>query len=197
MQKFSLLICALLIAFVELSGTSAWAMDLMVDGTTVTMSGTVTGPECDQLRDILSKNKITNVILTNSPGGDAEAGYCTGALIREKGIATSITGSCASSCSRMWLGGVTRTLNGKDARVGLHGNYGSTGALLETAPARLRAWIPIYAPSVDRDLMERWITLPINTTVMYFYNDRAEICEGRDCSPLPMQNAKKAGLLTQ
>ena len=186
-----------LLFLIAVSAQSASAMDITVKGSSVTMSGPVVGPECEQLRNIISNNKIETVILGNSPGGEAEAGYCVGALIREKGISTSIVGSCASSCSRMWLGGVTRTLTGSDSRVGLHGNYGSTGALLDAAPARLRAWIPMYAPSVDKELMERWINLPINTNVMFFYNDRAEICEGRDCSPIPQRNAKSAGLATK
>lgn len=187
----------LLTFFAVLSAQSASAMDIHIQGSSVTMSGRVDGPECDQLRSILLNNKIKSVILGDSPGGDAEAGYCVGALIRENGLSTSISGSCASSCSRMWLGGITRTLTGKDSRVGLHGNYGSTGALIATAPARLRAWIPMYAPTVDRDLMEKWINLPINTNVMYFYNDRAELCDGRDCSPIPQRNAKNVGLTTK
>ena len=176
---------------------SVSAMDITIEGTSVHMSGPVVGSECDQLRNILANNQIKNVILGDSPGGEAEAGYCTGALIRENGLSTSIMGSCASSCSRMWLGGITRTLTGKDSRVGFHGNYGSTGALLASSPARLRAWIPMYAPTVNRDLMEQWINLPINTNVMFFYNDRAELCNGRDCSPIPQRNAKNVGLTTK
>ena len=191
MLKYGLLFLA------ALSAQSASAMDITVEGSTVTMGGRVVGTECDQLRNIISNNRIENVILTNSPGGDADAGYCVGALIRESRLSTSIRGSCASSCSRMWLGGIIRTLTGNDSRVGLHGNYGSTGALLAAAPARLRSWIPLYAPSVDQDLMEKWINLPVNTNVMFFYNDRAEICEGNVCSPISQRNAKNAGLTTQ
>jgi len=190
MTKYCLLF---LIAF---SAQPSWAMDITVDGSTVSMSGRVVGSECDQLHKIIDNNVIKNVVLGDSPGGDAEAGYCVGALIRTNGLSTSIIGSCASSCSRMWLGGVTRTLTGSDSRVGLHGNYGSTGELLSTAPTRLRAWIPLYAPTVDKDLMEKWINLPINTSVMYFYNDRAELCDGNECSAVPHWSARTAGLTT-
>jgi len=186
--------CVLLL--IVLSARPAWAMNITIERSTVTMSGLVVGSECDELRKILADYAIKNVVLGDSPGGDAEAGYCVGTLIREHGLSTSIRGSCASSCSRMWLGGVTRTLTGKDSRVGLHGNYGSKGELIAAAPSRLRAWISNYAPSVDRDLMEQWINLPKNTSVMFFYNDRAEICDGGECSPIPEKNVKSGGLAT-
>ena len=87
------------------------------------MSGDVTGSECSQLLSILQQSPIRIVVLTQSKGGNADAGYCVGALIRQYRLATVIRGSCNSSCSRMWLGGVSRTLDGPNSRVGLHGNY--------------------------------------------------------------------------
>jgi hypothetical protein len=77
------------------------------------------------------------VVLGNSSGGNADAGYCVGTLIRQHGLSTVIRGSCASSCSRMWLGGVSRTFDGRYSRVGLHGNYDRNGILLPGAPDRL------------------------------------------------------------
>jgi hypothetical protein len=79
----------------------ARAMDLKVEGDTVTMSGSVVGPECKELETLLSQNAIKRVVLTNSGGGDARTGYCVGDLIRARGLATMIRGRCASSCSRM------------------------------------------------------------------------------------------------
>ena len=175
------------------SGKS-FAMDIKVDGNQVSMSGPVTGDECDTLGSIIRKQSIKQVIFHNSKGGDANAGYCVGALIREHGIAMSIQGSCASSCSRMWLGGATRKLDGPNSRVGLHGNY-ERGALISRAPERLRAWITAYVPSVDRKLLEQWIHLPINRQMMYFYNERAELCDRGNCSDVKGRNARNAGLL--
>jgi hypothetical protein len=171
-------------------------MDLKVEGNSLIMSGSVVGSECETLDSLLSKNDIKLVVLTNSGGGDARTGYCVGALIRDRGLSTQIRGRCASSCSRMWLGGVERTLEGPDSRVGLHGNY-NMGGLLADAPQKLREWIPRYAPSVDRTLMERWIHLPVNKSMMYFYNEKAELCESGTCSPLVGRNARNAGLSTQ
>jgi hypothetical protein len=174
----------------------AFAMDIEIQANEVVMSGDVTGTECSELQSILQRTQITTVMLTHSKGGNADAGYCVGALIRQHGLATVIRGSCNSSCSRMWLGGVSRALDGADSRVGLHGNY-RNGALLRGAPARLQAWIPSYAPTVNRQLMEQWTNLPSNKQIMYFYNNRAELCDHGECRPLPGWNAFNAGLSTQ
>ncbi len=186
---------ALLLAGVLAQGPSAIGMTMAVDGDHVVLSGTVVGDECARLQSLLRQSVIRTVVLTQSHGGNAEAGYCVGALIRAHGLNTLIRGSCNSSCSRMWLGGVSRTLDGESARVGLHGNY-RNGSLEPGAPARLQASIPNYAP-VNRELMVQWTTLPTNHDMMYFYNDHAELCESGRCTPLPGWNAVNAGLATR
>lgn len=171
------------------------AMDMKVEGDTIVLSGSVVKADCTSLEELLARNKIKTVVLTNSGGGDASSGYCIGALIRKAGLSTVIRGRCASSCSRMWLGGVERTLDGPTSRVGLHGNYSSSGGLESTAPPKLREWLPQYAPAIDKTLMEQWIHLPSNKWMMYFYNERAELCESRACKPVDGRNARNAGLL--
>ncbi len=168
------------------------AMTIEIAGSEVIMSGKVTGDECDRLRATLNQQTITTIILSDSIGGDANAGYCTGELIRERRLNTVIKGYCISSCSRMWLGGVQRRLDGPNARVGLHGHY-TNGVLNEMAPPRLREWLVRFAP-VDKTLMEQWINLPYNYQVMYFFNDRASLCEKRQCTRIEGQNVFKAGL---
>jgi hypothetical protein len=186
---------ALLLIVVLAQSPSALGMTMVVDGDRVVMSGTVVGDECGRLRSVLQQSVVRTIVLMQSHGGNAEAGYCVGELIRARGLDTEIRGSCNSSCSRMWLGGVSRTLDGNDARVGLHGNY-RNGTLEPGAPARLQSWIPTYAP-VNRELMARWTTLPTNHDMMYFYNDRAELCDHGRCTPLPGWNAVNAGLATR
>lgn len=171
-------------------------MDFEVHGDEVWLSGAVVGSEYGQLLAMLAANPIKTVVFTQSHGGNADAGYDVGELIRQRGLATIIRGSCASSCSRMWLGGVIRTLEGSNSRVGLHGNYDGSGNLRPGAPARLRAWLPSFAP-VDRQLMEQWIVLPNHKMMMYFYNDRAELCDRGSCTPIPGRNARNAGLSTR
>src|SRR3954469_22436816 len=93
-----------------LSSAPAFGMNIEIQGNQVVMSGPVTGTECSQLQPVLQQNSIRTIVLTRSNGGNAEAGYCVGALIRQYRLATLIRGSCNSSCSRMWLGGVSRML---------------------------------------------------------------------------------------
>ena len=179
-----------------LIGSPALGMSIEVQGDQVMMAGAVTGNECAQLSALLGHNDVHTVVLSASDGGNANAGYCVGELIRAHRLNTVIRGNCSSSCSRMWLGGVTRTLEGSYSHVGLHGNYDANGRLLPAAPARLQAWIPNYAP-VNRGLMEQWTVLPYNYQMMHFYNDRAMRCDRGSCSPMPGWNALKAGLSTQ
>jgi hypothetical protein len=174
------------------------AMDITVSGTTVYMSGTVVGGECDLLKKMIEASKVELVVLSNSNGGNANTGYCVGDTIRKNKISTSIQGFCLSSCSRMWLGGVSRKLEGDDSTVGLHGNYKGVH-LIEESTVRLRAWIPRYAPEVDVELMNRWTALFYSRQMMYFYNKRAELCmNGRnDCSNIKDKNVFNAGLATK
>jgi hypothetical protein len=175
----------------------AAAMDMRVEGDTVTLSGPVVAADCASFGDLLARTPVKHVVLTNSGGGKAHSGYCIGGLVREHELSTMIRGRCASSCSRMWLGGVERTLEGANSRVGLHGNYDSNGGLQSDAPTRLRTWIPQHAPGVDRPLMEQWIHLPTNKWMMYFYNDKAELCESGKCTPVAGRTAQNAGLATR
>lgn len=186
-------ICLATLAF---HAAAAPAMDFQVQGNEVVMSGSVTGSEYSQLLAILAAKPINTVVLHNSYGGDANTGYHIGELIRQRGLATVIRGFCLSSCSRMWLGGVSRSLDGASSRVGLHGNYDNAGNLLPASPARLRAWLPSYAP-VDEQLMEQWVNLPRYTMMMFFFNDKAELCDHDNCTPIPGRNAVNAGLATR
>jgi hypothetical protein len=176
-----------------LDAQAANAMSMILIEKTVVMAGMVMGDECDRLKAIAARTSITTVILAESNGGDAPTGYCVGEFIRTNGINTIVYGHCISSCSRMWLGGVKRTLEGTNARIGLHGHY-SQGALMPESPARLKDWIPRFAPKVDKELMEQWVNLPFSRQVMFFYNERASICDNRDCKPIPGRNLFNAGL---
>lgn len=190
MRLFGLLVAG------ALNISPAFGMDIEIQGNQVVMSGPVTGTECSQLLPILQQNPIHIIVLTQSNGGNADAGYCVGELVRQYRLATLIRGSCNSSCSRMWLGGVSRMLDGANSRVGLHGNYDRRGNLLPGAPGRLQTWISSYAP-VNKLLLEQWTVLPVNRQMMFFYNDRAELCDRGRCTAMPGWNALSAGLSTK
>jgi hypothetical protein len=188
------------LALFGFAASPAMAMDMAVDGPfqTVTLSGKVEEGDCDRLTDVLTNNPaIRLVVLKDSTGGNAASGYCIGARIRKRNLHTTIDGYCLSSCSRMWLGGVERTLRTQTSHVGLHANYNDDGTIMPSSTQTLRTWLPEYAPDIDRGLMERWTELPTNRWMMNFYNTRAELCEGRECKPVDGRNARNAGLATR
>ena len=85
------------------------AMELKIVANQLILSGPVVGGEPGKVREALaSAPGIDTVILRNSGGGDAPAGYQVGQLFRERGLRTAVSGYCYSSCSRMFLGGSTR-----------------------------------------------------------------------------------------
>ena len=179
--------------FLQRELPSKTSMGFKLDGTSLTMSGSVRGPECQMLKVIFRERPIKTIILKDSRGGRASTGYCVGEFIREKNIETIISGYCHSSCSRMWLGGVKRSLQ-DGARVGLHGHYGRSGKLLAYAPKKLESWIPKMAPDVNMELLAKWARLPTIKDQYYFYNDVLEICLDGSCTYDFDWNVRSAGL---
>jgi hypothetical protein len=45
--------------------------------------------------------------------------------------------------------------------------------------------------------MEQWFNLGRNTQMMYFYNEKAELCYQQNCTPIVGRNAVNAGLATR
>ena len=86
--------CVLLGALVLLP-ISAPAMELKVVGNQLILSGPVIGDEPEKVTDVLAKSpEMDTVILRNSPGGNAPAGYLVGQLLRERGLRTAVSGYC-------------------------------------------------------------------------------------------------------
>jgi hypothetical protein len=107
-------------------------MELKVVGNQIILSGPVIGDEPGKVREALASSPgIETVILRNSPGGNAPAGYQVGQMLRERGIRTAVSGYCYSSCSRMFLGGKTRYFTDdylpENNNVGFHGHYDRMG----------------------------------------------------------------------
>ena len=156
------------IAVAVLRATQPLAMELKVVGNQLILSGRVVGDEPGKVREALANSpEIDTVILRNSPGGDAPAGYQTGQLLRERGLRTAVSGYCYSSCSRMFLGGSTRYFTddypAEDTHIGFHGHYHADGHLNAALMAQygLRDWIIKYSDGkADANLVERWINIP-------------------------------------
>ena len=153
-------------------------MELKVVGNQLVLSGRVVGDEPGKVQEALAKSpEIDTVILRNSPGGDAPAGYQVGQLLREHGLRTAVSGYCYSSCSRMFLGGRTRFFTDdyppEDTNVGFHGHYYASGRLNAGLVSQygLRDWIIRYSDgNADPQLVERWINIPHSRGMIHFFH---------------------------
>jgi hypothetical protein len=169
---------AVLLAALTLSPTGSSAMELKVVGNQLILNGPVVGDEPGKVQEALAKSpEIETVILRNSPGGNAPAGYQVGQLLRERGLRTAVSGYCYSSCSRMFLGGRTRCYTDdyppEDTNVGFHGHYYANGRLNAGLVRRygLRDWIINYSDGkADPQLVERWINIPYSRGMIHFFD---------------------------
>ena len=109
-------------------------MELKVVGNQLILTGRVVGDEPGKAEEALAKSpELDIVVLRNSPGGNAPAGYQIGQLLREHGLRTAVSGYCYSSCSRMFLGGRARYFTddypAEYTNIGFHGHYYANGHL--------------------------------------------------------------------
>jgi hypothetical protein len=201
-----------------LSGVSAWAMELVVTGNTLVLSGPVTGSELAMVKDAFAANpRIDLVVLRNSHGGDAWTGYRVGELLREAKVTTAVSGYCISSCSRMFLGGTQRLFTSDyppdRTYVGFHGHYNAQGDLDTQSVAKhgLYHWIIRHSDGkADPKLVERWIAIPRNRGAASFFHPdvaaalghSAFFCDGKQpqkptaCEPLGT-DALARGVITE
>ena len=153
-------------------------MELTIVDKQLILTGRIVGDEPSKVREALAKSpEIDTVILRNSPGGNAAAGYEVGQLLRERGLRTAVSGFCYSSCSRMFLGGRTRYFTddypAERTEIGFHGHYYPNGRLNANLVSRygLRDWIIKYSDGkADLQLVERWINIPYSRGMIYFFD---------------------------
>jgi len=158
--------------------TRAPAMELKIVGNQLFLSGPVVGDEPGKVREALASSpRINTVILRNSGGGNAPAGYQVGQLLLEHGVRTAVSGYCYSSCSRMFLGGSARYFTDdylpETNNVGFHGHYDRMGHLNADLVRQygLRDWIIKYSDGkADPALVERWINIPSSRGMIHFFH---------------------------
>jgi hypothetical protein len=204
---------AVLIVLAALPPMESVAMELKVAGNQLILSGRVVGDEPGKVKEALANSPdIDTVILRNSPGGDAPAGYQTGQLLRERGLRTAVSGYCYSSCSRMFLGGSTRYFTddypAEHTHIGFHGHYHADGHLNAALMAQygLRDWIIKYSDGkADANLVERWINIPLSRGMIHFFHRGGALtfmCRGDEptgsvfaCEPIG-KTALELGIVT-
>jgi hypothetical protein len=158
--------------------TRAPTMELKIVGNQLFLSGPVVGDEPGKVREALASSpRINTVILRNSGGGNAPAGYQVGQLLRQHGVRTAVSGYCYSSCSRMFLGGSARYFTDdylpETNNVGFHGHYDRMGHLNADLVRQygLRDWIIKYSDGkADPALVERWINIPSSRGMIHFFH---------------------------
>jgi hypothetical protein len=154
------------------------SMELTLVGKQLILSGRVVGDEPGKVTKVLAEHpEIDTVILRNSPGGNAPAGYQVGELLRQRGLRTAVSGYCYSSCSRMFLGGRTRYFTDdyppEDTNVGFHGHYYSNGRLNAGLVSQYGLGNRIIRYSdgkADPQLVERWINIPYSRGMIHFFH---------------------------
>jgi hypothetical protein len=174
-------------------------MEAKVVNDTMILSGPVVHGDIQRFNEALAANPgIGTVVLRNSWGGHVESGYRIGELIRKRGLSTVVSGHCVSSCSRMFLGGKERRFSNdyslERTFVGFHGHYDAKGQLNRALVERfgLVEWIIKYSDGkADRDLVQRWINIELNTgmvafmhpqTRTFFRSEKTFYCVGREQS---------------
>jgi hypothetical protein len=166
------------LALTLMAARPAAAMQLSVVGDQVILTGPVVGDEYGKLVAALAANPgVTTVILRDSLGGDVRTGYRIGALLRDRGLHTAVSGYCYSSCSRMFLGGKTRVFTNDYppdfTNVGFHGHYNRDGRLNAALVDRmgLRNWIIRYSDGkADPALVAAWVDIPVNWAMVHVYH---------------------------
>jgi hypothetical protein len=168
------------LALMALMSARTLGMEPRVVGNQLILSGHVVGDEPEKVREAFAtSSEIDTVVLRNSPGGDAPAGYQVGQMLRERGVRTAVSGYCYSSCSRMFLGGSTRYFTDdyvpESNNIGFHGHYDRMGRLNANLVRQygLRDWIIKYSDGkADPGLVERWINIPYSRGMIHFFHPR-------------------------
>jgi hypothetical protein len=135
-------IAAAALTLASAAAPSAWAMRFDIVETTLILSGPVVDGDLARMRDALMDKSLRQVLLHQSPGGDAWTGLRLGHEIRQAGLKTLLSGQCASACGLMFLGGVERRLTDgmavRENRLLLHGAWDpNTGKTLSTKAPEL------------------------------------------------------------
>lgn len=105
-----------------------------VGGARITVRGDLEFGTMRAVRSALDANRQVQFVQLESRGGRAAEGLALGRLLRDRGVATLVTGECSSACVTAFAGG-ERRLIGAAARLGLHsaGGPGTNSAGVDQA----------------------------------------------------------------
>lgn len=89
------------------------------DGLTLALTGSIEMGISQQLATKLTQNPNVRTIILTSLGGNIYEARGLSKIIREKGLDTLVESQCSSSCTTVFIGGITRRLM-PNARLGFH-----------------------------------------------------------------------------
>jgi len=178
----------------------AQRMEITLKGDVVTMKGLVDFETCDLLWFMLRRVPTVKTIALSSRGGPMQAGRCVGAMLRDLKLSTIILDSCMVGCVPIFMGGVERMVDNPKSVLLTQASFflGERHTEIDPDQQRIdREWYPLMAPQIDRKFLEQWIVLPHRFQFMRFMQDKAELCEDRNCKPIAGTNFKTAGFVTR
>ena len=159
---------------------SAYAMDFRISGQYLIMSGTVNGIEPRVFDAVMENNPgITTVILKNSGGGDARAGFAVAGFIRKLGLNTALSGYCRSSCANIFIGGNVRSFSDdqplEKTLVAYHAVYADDNRYKPGEAYSLKGFYLKLDGKVNPELMSKWINIEDRKGFVYFYHQQASV----------------------
>lgn len=111
------------IAFSLGLSSASLAADVTVSGEVITISGQIDAGDPLKFYTLLRDNPdVRVVLLRDSPGGNAGAGFMIGTGIRDLNLHTDVRGLCASACAFIWMAGSVRYYD-PFAEIGVHMPY--------------------------------------------------------------------------
>lgn len=113
------------------------------------------------LKSLLEKDAHgVRVVHLNSTGGRIPAARGIARLIREAGLDTHVSGTCASACTIIFIAGNARTIQ-PDGRIGFHGyRLLSTIATVDVAEEERKDRAAFLAKGVTATFLERAYSVP-------------------------------------
>lgn len=106
------------------------------------------------VRAVLDANPGVRVVQLESRGGRVAEGLALGALLRDRGVDTLVTGECSSACVTAFAGGARRLI-GPQAKLGLHSAGGKGVSAAAVASANRASDEFIAQRGVDWRLLEK------------------------------------------
>src|SRR5882757_1540218 len=115
--------------------------DMLPDGRTLHIVGSLTGYDAPIFGDIIRRNGEIDHIVFTSDGGSMGTAMAIGRYIYEHNITTSVQGYCLSACAFTWLAGHKGGLSIEDgALVGIHMPFTDTESNVTYESVAAAAW---------------------------------------------------------